>query len=360
MASSARLSQAIQDGTEKPGALCPRPLPAEAARAGEQFQFWHDRGGTVLGLQGVRDTLQGFQATNVLWTIGNMALSHVIIPAGGSVRPRVQARRNEADHWVIVFLLKGSMRHRSGDTAFTVLPGQMFHVSLAEAFEGERSDCEWLSLFVPRDVLRDLAPALDSMRNAPIETPLSVLFRDYLLSLERRLPSMTEADVVAVQEATHAMIAACIGHGGGAAAQPTARLEDMRLERIRQIIDTHLKSPTLGPKKLCRLAGISRSHLYRLFESSGGVARYIQSQRLAEIHSALSDPQKRQSIASIAEEFGFSDASTFGRAFRAEFGCRPSDVRAAGLCGRVMRTTGPREGARHGDDSGGMLRQLLI
>jgi len=360
MANSERSSHAVQGGAEKPGSVGPQRFPVRAAPVGEPFQLWHDRGSAVLGLRGVRDTLQGFQATNVLWTIGRMALSHVVIPASGTPRTRGQAWRNDADHWVIGFLLKGSMRHRSGDTAFTVLPGQLFHVSLAEAFEGERTDCEWLTLFVPRDVLRELAPALDSTNNAPIETPLSVLFRDYLLSLERRLPSMSEVDAAAVQEATHAMIAACIGHRGGASAHPVAKMDDMRLDRIRQIIDAHLKSPTLGPKKLCRLAGISRSHLYRLFEASGGVARYIQSQRLAEIHAALSDPQKRQSIASIAEEFGFSDASTFGRAFRAEFGCRPSDVRAAGLCGRVAHTIGARAGRRREDDIGGVLRHLLI
>jgi AraC-like DNA-binding protein len=360
MANSEKLSQAIQDGTQKPGFMLPHRYSTDTVPVAEQFQFWSDRCSAIVGLEGVREALDSIQATNVLWTIGNMALSHVIIPAGATFRTRGQGRRDDFDHWLIGFLLKGSMSHRAGNAAFKVLPGQMFHFSLAEAFEGERTDCEWLTLFIPRDVLHDLAPALDRTLNAPIETPLSILLRDYLLSLERRLPSMTEADVAAVQEATHAMIAACIGHGGGAAEHPVMQLDDMRLGRIRKIIDTNLKSPTLGPKKLCRLAGISRSHLYRLFEPSGGVARYIQSQRLAEIHAALSDPEKRQSIASIAEEFGFTDASTFGRAFRAEFGCRPSDVRAAGLCGRVMRSTGSRCAARRADDTGEMLRHLLI
>jgi AraC-like DNA-binding protein len=360
MANSETLSPAIQDGTQKPGFMSPQHFSADMVPVTEQFEFWNDRCSDVVGLKDVLDALEGFHPANVLWSIGNMALSHVIVPASATFRTGGEVRRDDGEHWLIGFLMKGSMCHRVGEAAFTVLPGQMFHFSLAEAFEGERTDCEWLTLFIPRDVLRDLAPALNRTRNAPIETPLSILFRDYLLSLERRLPSMTGADVAAVQEATHAMIAACIGHGGAAAEHPVAQLDDMRLGRIRKIIDTNLKSPTLGPKKLCRLAGISRSHLYRLFEPSGGVARYIQSQRLAEIYAALSDPEKRQSIASIAEEFGFTDASTFGRAFRAEFGCRPSDVRAAGLCGRVLRSTGHRPAVRRADDMGEMLRHLLI
>jgi AraC-like DNA-binding protein len=360
MSSTDMLSQTIVEAAGKPCLLLPSTFSTEGLSPADQFRMWNDRCSSVVGLKGMQDVLAGFHATNTLWTIGHMALSHVVVPASGTFRTRSQMRRDDFDHWLIGFLLKGTMRQRAGDTIFTIQPGQMFHFSLAEAFDGDRTDCDWLTLFVPRDTFRDLAPTLDMTRNQPIDTPLSGLFCDYLLSLERRLPTMTEADLGAVQDATHAMIAACLGHASPPTGAPVAHLDDMRLGRIRQIIDANLKSPTLGPKKLCRLAGISRSHLYRLFEQSGGVARYIQAQRLVEIHAALSDPENRQSIASIAEEFGFTDASTFGRAFRAEFGCRPSDVRAAGLSGHVMRLASIRHSSTTSDEIGAVLRHLRM
>jgi AraC-like DNA-binding protein len=73
---------------------------------------------------------------------------------------------------------------------------------------------------------------------------------------------------------------------------------------------------------------MSRSNLYRLLENKGGVAQYIQSQRLLEAHSILADPRNVQSITNLAEDLCFADASSFSRAFKREFGYRPSDARA--------------------------------
>ena len=101
-----------------------------------------------------------------------------------------------------------------------------------------------------------------------------------------------------------------------------------RLERIRQTVRAHLQSPLLGPQMLCRHVGMSRSNLYRLLESEGGVASYIQRHRLMEARSRLSDIRNTQSIAAMAHDLCFTDSSSFSRAFRAMFGLSPGDVRA--------------------------------
>jgi AraC-like DNA-binding protein len=73
---------------------------------------------------------------------------------------------------------------------------------------------------------------------------------------------------------------------------------------------------------------MSRSKLYRLMETEGGVARYIQRQRLLEAYTLLSDRSVNRTITAIAEELCFADTSGFSRAFRREFGASPRDVRA--------------------------------
>jgi AraC-like DNA-binding protein len=78
---------------------------------------------------------------------------------------------------------------------------------------------------------------------------------------------------------------------------------------------------------------MSRSNLYRLFEDTGGVARYIQRERLIEAHAIFSDPKKTQSVSEIAEDLCFANASSFSRTFKREFGYTPSDVRSAALSG---------------------------
>jgi AraC-like DNA-binding protein len=118
-----------------------------------------------------------------------------------------------------------------------------------------------------------------------------------------------------------------------------------RKERVRQAVRRHLSTPTLGPTNLCRLVGMSRSNLYRLFEDTGGVARCIQRERLLEEHAVLTDPTTTESISAIAEDLCFADTSSFSRTFRREFGHSPGEMRAAAFAGLALPAT-PRGPSR--------------
>ena len=122
---------------------------------------------------------------------------------------------------------------------------------------------------------------------------------------------------------------------------------------MRQTVRKHLRTPTFGPTVLCRLVGMSRSNLYRLFEDTGGVARYIQRERLLEAHAVLTDPATTPSISAIAEDLCFADASSFSRTFKREFGHSPSEVRSAALAGlapsAMPRSPAPSAGADFGE-----------
>jgi AraC-like DNA-binding protein len=78
---------------------------------------------------------------------------------------------------------------------------------------------------------------------------------------------------------------------------------------------------------------MSRSNIYRLFEDTGGVARYIQRERLLEAQAVLSRPETTASISVIAEDLCFADASSFSRVFKREFGCSPSEARSVAVTG---------------------------
>lgn len=335
--------------------LKPIVFATEGAAKRGQFGAWHDRCSTVVGLSTDRDPSEGFAARNALWPLGNMALSHVVTPASRLARTPVMTRRDGLDHWMIGVLRQGTMQQTAGHRSLIARPGEVFHFSLGEELAGERTDCDWSVLIVPRDILRDVAPALDARRNTVTATPMGALFRDFMGLLEARLPSITDQEVPALAEATCAMIKACLGAAGPAPGD--TQLDGLRMERVRRIVQANLHAPGFNPKRLCRLAGMSRSHLYRLFEPSGGVARYIQGQRLMAAHAALADPEQRAPIAAIAEAFGFCDASTFSRAFRAEYGYRPSDVRLAGWGGGAIPAR-PRPAAQDPADFASLLRQL--
>ena len=91
---------------------------------------------------------------------------------------------------------------------------------------------------------------------------------------------------------------------------------------------------------------MSRSQLYRVLESEGGAAHYIQRLRLLESFTILCDVSNDHPIGKVAEMLCFADASSFSRAFRQEFGTTPREVRAASVAGQVR--TAPRAAGAHG------------
>jgi AraC-like DNA-binding protein len=106
---------------------------------------------------------------------------------------------------------------------------------------------------------------------------------------------------------------------------------------------------------LCRLIGMSRSNLYRLFEDTGGVARYIQCERLKQ-HAVLTDSGTTRSISAIAEDLCFADASGFSRAFKREFGHSPGEVRSTALAGLASPAMLLGGVPSQGDDFSALLR----
>ena len=151
--------------------------------------------------------------------------------------------------------------------------------------------------------------------------------------LEGVLPDLMPEDLPQLTGAVRAMVAACIMPSSDHVAIAASQIDLGRLESVRRAVRSHLHSPSLGSDMLCRQLATSRSQLYRLLEGEGGVARYIQRQRLLESHAALCNASSTKPIAAIAEELCFADGSGFSRAFRHEFGMSPSDVRAASLAG---------------------------
>ncbi|WP_328810532.1 helix-turn-helix domain-containing protein [Rhodococcus sp. NBC_00294] len=99
-------------------------------------------------------------------------------------------------------------------------------------------------------------------------------------------------------------------------------------ESITQFARRALALPELTPGYLADQHNVSLRYLYVLFAENGTTpADYIRRERLNLAQSMLTLPSSRQStVASIAHRCGFTDTTTFARAFRRRFGCTPVQV----------------------------------
>jgi len=80
-----------------------------------------------------------------------------------------------------------------------------------------------------------------------------------------------------------------------------------------------------------RRLGLSDRYVHLLLEGAGlSFSAYVRALRLKRARQLLRDPLTRElRIGDIAAMAGFSDLSHFNRAFRSQFGERPTDARRA-------------------------------
>lgn len=99
-----------------------------------------------------------------------------------------------------------------------------------------------------------------------------------------------------------------------------------RLKHVLDYIEAN-SDRDLGLDDLAQVAGMSRFHFARLFRSSMGVTpyQYLMSQRLQQAKTLLRAGTR--SVAEIAAETGFLNASHFSRVFRKHVGVTPSGWR---------------------------------
>ncbi len=327
-----RNSAAPSVGSQLPIVFTTADLPAT-----QRLEAWNDAFGSLNAISLPEPGGGPVGTRSEYWRLDSgTLLSQSRVSACHFRRDRLRARRDGLDHWVLRVLRRGESIVRQPGFEARLRPGELLLYSLHECWATDWTDAEWVSLCLPRDLHPQLSAGLGSLPGGPQRGAGAGLLADILLALPGRMAGAAPDEVPALAEAVRAAVAACLlaGRPAGQDATAAALPRELAKEKVRQAIRRNIGSVRLSPARLAAAAGLSRTTLYRLFESEGGVARAIRDMRLSLLHTALRDPALAQrSIAELAEAHGFADASSFSRAFRAAYGVTPGEVRARGLPG---------------------------
>ncbi|MCU0944319.1 MAG: helix-turn-helix domain-containing protein [Rubritepida sp.] len=306
----------------------------EALPAHAQFEAWRQHNCAWTDVAAPEDPRQGFLGTHATWHFGPFALVRSAAEGAAGRRDARRARRDQLDHLAIQVWHGGEASGRSADSEYRIREGDPHLFSLAVPGDWRRSRSEWSTLFIARDALPGVARHFDAARGRALGSPLGRLLGAHIGALSREAPAMSAMEAARAAEATIALVRAAVsGLAEELAAERQPVAAALRAQ-VLALIRTHLASSRLDPARLCRLTGMSRTALYRLFEPGGGVAHTILNERLRAAGKALADPLDRRAIGQIAEACGMPDPSVFSRAFRREFGVSPSAYRADVLAGR--------------------------
>jgi AraC-like DNA-binding protein len=179
-----------------------------------------------------------------------------------------------------------------------------------------------------------LAPALRRAEERAINplasTPAPRLLLGYATLLRRQEPIV---DPVLARHVSRQLIdLLALAIGPTSETRERARggaLRAARLATIRADVLANLSEARLSARTVARRHGLSDRYIHKLFEESGQTfGQFVQEERLQRALAHLSDPARmRTPISEIAVQAGFSEPSSFNRAFRRRFGDTPGQFR---------------------------------
>lgn len=309
-------------------------------RPHDQFEAWHESISVIFDVAPSSDHRpeSGFAATVRGWHLGHLLVSAVDFDSQRFVRDRRKTIADGLDHYLVQLYATGGLIGEAADRGRALRAGDVQVLDLSQTNVTRATASGTVAIVVPRDVLDQAIPEPGDLHGLILraDSGMGGLLGDYMQSLVARTDRITPAEAPLVAQATTDMIAACFKSTAETAERARDAIERTMRQRIQRHVAANLDSRTLQVETLCAHFRISRSQLYRLFEPLGGVAHYIQEQRLARACAELGNPaHDHRRIYEIAYALGFSSEAHFSRVFRSTFGLSPSDVRARAQATRI-------------------------
>jgi AraC-like DNA-binding protein len=249
----------------------------------------------------------------------------------GGIRLRRQIAQVEWGHYCVYRELGGGILFELAGREFTTSRGDLV-VYDGDALMRSRAkeSFDHAIWMLPRATLDPHLPVLPRPLAVHIPSSLGLtgLAVAYLDALAAPIGALSDEEATLVADNLARLIAmAC-----GAASRPHAEaIRTAKLDQVRQYVRAHLTLPGLDPEMAAAGLGISVRQLHLLFEPSGETfGQHLRRLRLHQCRLALQNPLTRErSVADIAFSWGFASLPTFYRAFHAEYGMAPGDLRPA-------------------------------
>ena len=269
-------------------------------------------------------------------------LDQIIVAKGGFssqffVRNRKHLlRHDDSDHIVMQWYEKGSCHARNGGRDFIQSSKHIVMMDLGyESFSSTIAPfSEVITITIPRELLQEYWGSINNLAglSLPVNSTRGRLLKNFMTSLCEEVETIKPADASTVARATTHMVSSMFQRE---LEQIDAAEEIIEAELkllIKDFIAANLRNPKLSIEMLINKFNCSRATLYRLFQTYGGVTRYINQLRLQRCYKHLIySNAKRSQIIEIAQYWGFNNRQKFTRQFKQHFGVSPSDVVASNI-----------------------------
>jgi AraC family transcriptional regulator, positive regulator of tynA and feaB len=301
----------------------------------DRFDYWHSLAcKEIVGHDSLPENRTTFQAEIKAAKFGHLDLVEFSNSPMHVSHTLVQAERTRPDAVFLCYQLSGSVLIAHNAREVNLDAGSLMLLEPRLPYEARFSrGSKTLLIKVPRLELRarigrnrELIGCRVTAERADDDLALSAAAK--LPSLAGRTTSITE-DMVG----NHVLdlIGLSIARANGGASVRVSNAKALLLGQIRSVVEARLTEPELDGQKIADLVGISVRYANALLaEQDSSLHRLILSRRLSRCRLALEDPnQIHRTIAEIAQGWGFSDITHFGRCFKAAYGVSPREYQKA-------------------------------
>lgn len=247
----------------------------------------------------------------------------------GAVHARKERTATDGFSHIVLTLVMSGRLEGSPESGFVeALPGDIVIADTTRPTRTEPVEAHMITASVDRGIVEAGLGAAGGLHGLVLRPPSNLILADFMQSLARRGDDLTPGALAPLSRAFVDILASVDGFVSRASSD-TRRQEFIRREVVERHIAAHLGQRTLSVETISEGTGISRSALYRLFDSLGGVAKLIQRRRLDTLRSALDAMANSrtealpENLAELSVRLGFSGEDQARRQFSELFGVTP-------------------------------------
>lgn len=244
------------------------------------------------------------------------------------VRTAAEIQRSGYDHFNILVDISGHVTADYDGKAVNSGPGSVRFMDTSRELRTSLTAFEMINFVVPRSRVPAKLLAMD-LHGVVLDADLGMtrILHQHVLQLFEDADTLSDSEADAAIDATFALIEGALAGRPQVEPEQTQSIHRTVRGAAKTYIDAHLSDQRLAPTQIADTLEISRSVLYRAFDSYGGVAAYVLTRRLDRCFEALIRRKGRSpSISEIAYAHGFSSDTHFSRAFKARFGMNPREA----------------------------------
>lgn len=244
-----------------------------------------------------------------------------------------QTNREDKPFIGMQIVLSGSERFTIGDKTLRVSRGDVVFWNSFEETEFEvLEELHKITLLVPQALLEARLELGLLIQGGIVDTESATgaVLYSHIQTLAQRFTSIAPQEIYGIKWSTVEL--------GAAAAvwlqQPFMTPSQAHTRRIQNYILSNLQDPELSLAKIARENGISIRYIHSLFSTLGTTAsQWIMDRRLERCRDALASRRdSRGLVKDVAFQWGFNDATYFGRVFKKKFGLTPLEFWAQTNC----------------------------